>query len=318
MSTLVPSLDEIGLQPLFLDLQIETNQVDESPRALSADLQIRVDAAIKGSADAAVRETTGSTLEQIIRLLDWLRLIDSNLRRLDTLRESLSLLELVHLEARSLVEYIQVQAIEMTSSDEVLREVLDGIAYSITHDLRRIFEGELMGPIAEQSTPVVYGKIVHAQGLLNNCLQQSIITLVQLFDPALDGSKLFNDSEERLEQSLLLCGDLLALIRSVRGVQCRPSQDAINALLGQIVRFRDGSMQYLMYRDWKGYEKLAEEITESIEHDSDPEPLLKQFHCFLETLFAHVRMRAVLTNMAVPSTTEIREEIATDERAIAA
>ena len=114
-----------------------------------------------------------------------------------------------------------------------------------------------MGPISEQPTPVVYGKIVHAHGLLSNCLQQSTITLVQLFDPALDGSSLFNDSEERLEQSLLLCGDLLSLIRFVRRVQQRPTPDALNGLVEQIVLFRDGSMQYLMYRDWKGYEKLA-------------------------------------------------------------
>jgi len=60
-------------------------------------------------------------------------------------------------------------------------------------------------------------------------------------------------------------------------------------------------MQYLMYRDWKAYEKLAQEIMMSIEHDGDPVPLLHQFLTYLETVFGHVRMRAVLTNVAVPS-----------------
>ena len=209
------------------------------------------------------------------------------------------------------MEYLAEQAVEVDHNSETLRDVLDGIGYTITHDLRRVFECELMGPISEQPTPVVYGKIVHAHGLLSNCLQQSTITLVQLFDPALDGSSLFNDSEERLEQSLLLCGDLLSLIRFVRRVQQRPTPDALNGLVEQIVLFRDGSMQYLMYRDWKGYEKLAHEIMMSIEHDGDTLPLLHQFLCYLETLFGHVRMRAVLTNVAVPAT-ESSDELQID------
>ena len=298
MSTLVPSLDEIVLQPLLLDLG--TNQAG-APRALPENLQLRIESAVQRIDDPTVRETAACMLGQLIRLLDWLSLIDSNLHKLDTLKENLSLLELVHLESRSLIEYIEEKAVETDRASAVLRDVLDGIGYTITHDLRRVFESELVGPIAEQSTPVVYGKIVHSHGLLSNCLQQSTITLVQIFDPDLDGSSLFNDSEERLEQSLLLCGDLLALIRFVRRVQERPSPDLLNGLVEQMVGFRDGSMQYLMYRDWKGYEKLALEIMMSIEHDGDPVPLLNQFLCYLETLFGHVRMRAVLTNVPVPS-----------------
>lgn len=306
MSTLAPSLDEI-LQPFLLDLQAEVTPVSEPPRALPPDLQIRIESAIKRIDDPIVREAAGSILGQVIRLLDWLRIIDSNVHKLDTLRENLSLLELVHLEARSLVEYIEEKAIEMDRVSEVLRDVLDGIGYTITHDLRRVFEVELIGPIAEQTTPVVYGKIVHAHGLLSNCLQQSTITLVQLFDPALDASSLFNDSEQRLEQSLLLCGDLLSLIKFVRRVQDRPAPDTLNSLVEEIVAFRDGRMQYLMYRDWKAYEKLTNEIMMSIEHDGDPLPLLHQFLLYLETLFGHVRMRAVLTNVAVPSPADTSE-----------
>ena len=297
----------------MLDLEAETSLVSEFPRALPAELQIRVESAIKRIDDLPVRETAGSILEQLMRLLDWLSLINSNTHKLDTLRENLSLLELVHLEARSLVEYIEQKAVEMDRVSEVLRDVLDGIGYTITHDLRRVFESELIGPIAELSTPVVYGKIVHAHGLLSNCLQQSTITLVQLFDPALDGSSLFNDSEERLEQSLALCGDLLSLIRFVRRVENRPAPDTLNGLVQQIEEFRDGSMQYLMYRDWKVYEKLALEITMSIEHNGDPLPLLNQFLCYLETLFGHVRMRAVLTNVPVPSPVDVGEELPGDQ-----
>ena len=119
---------------------------------------------------------------------------------------------------------------------------------------------------------------------------------------------LFNDDEERLEQSLLLCADLLSLIRAARRAQNNPTADEFNSLLEQIVEFRDGSMQYLMYRDWKGYEKLEREIRMSIVHNGEPLPLVNQFQCFLETLFGHVRMRAVLTHLSVPTTADLSED----------
>src|ERR1700752_5444225 len=102
-----------------------------------------------------------------------------------------------------------------TGSDR-LHDVLDGITYGITHDLRRIFESELVRGVTEQSIPIVYGKILHAHGLLTNCFQQSTITLLQIFKPTVDGAKLFNDVELRLQQSLTLCKDLSSLMRFVR------------------------------------------------------------------------------------------------------
>jgi len=119
----------------------------------------------------------------VLRLLDWLKRIDDNLHKLDTLQESLSLLELVHFEARSLVEYLKQKAIEMQPVSSVFRDVLDGIGYTITTICAAFTRASWWGRWADLAMPVVYGKIVHSHGLLNNCLQQSTITLVQLFRP---------------------------------------------------------------------------------------------------------------------------------------
>jgi len=305
MSTIAPTPDDIVLQPL--DYQVETNALIEAHRERQLNLQSRVDLAIVQIENSAVRGTAQSIMEQVLRLLDWLCLIESNLQKLDTLRENLSLLELLHFEARSLVEFIAGEAMHTPGITKVFHDLLDGINYTITHDLRRVFESELVGPIAEQSIPVVYGKIMHAHGLLTNFLQQSTITLVQLFDPSLDGSSLFNDSEQRLKQSLTLCTDLSSLITCVQRLEDQLDQDGLSNLVKQIVAFRDGSMQYLMYRDWQGYEKLTGEIMLAIDDERDPKPLLHQFLCYLETIFGHVRMRAVLTNVAIPESEESRD-----------
>jgi hypothetical protein len=137
---------------------------------------------------------------------------------------------------------------------------------------------------------------MHAHGLLTNCFQQSTITLLQVFKPNVDGSKLFNDVELRLEQSLVLCKDLSSLMRFVRLAQSNSNPDVLRSVTARILEFRDGSMQYLMYKDWRGYESLALEVITAIENNLDPKPLLHRFICYLEVLYGHVKMRAVLAD----------------------
>jgi hypothetical protein len=257
-------------------------------------LQHQIDLVIDEIADLKLRDISQTILSQMVRFFDWLARIENNLHKLDTLQESLSLLEVLEFECRSLIDFIETNAIKSAGRNERLHEVLDGISYGITHDLRRIFERELVRGVTEQSIPIVYGKILHAHGLLSNCFQQSTITLLQVFNPSLDASKLFNDVELRLQQSLVLCRDLNSLMRFVRLAQANCDPDVLRSVTARILEFRDGSMQYLMYKDWRGYESLALEVVTAIENNLDPKPLLHRFICYLEVLYGHVKMRAVL------------------------
>jgi hypothetical protein len=49
-----------------------------------------------------------------------------------------------------------------------------------------------------------------------------------------------------------------------------------------------------MYKDWRGYESLALEVINAIENNLDSKPLLHKFLTYLEVLYGHVKMRAVL------------------------
>ncbi len=264
-------------------------------RAVQANLQSEIDAAIRLIENPHVREISETVLIELVRFFDWLARIENNLHKLDTLLESLSLLEVLEFEARSLTDYIQSKALKVAASagNDRLTDVLDGISYGITHDLRRIFERDLVRGVTEQSTPIVYGKILHAHGLLTNCFQQSTITLLQVFKP-IDASALFNDIESRLQQSLVLCKDLSSLMRFVKLSQANSDPDVLRTVTGRILEFRDGSMQYLMYKDWRGYESLALEVITAIENNLESKPLLHKFLTYLEVLYGHVKMRAVL------------------------
>jgi hypothetical protein len=289
-----PILHESDLQlPLLCD-QVQVDPKSKTQLEFQANLQNEIASVIKQIDHGELREIAENILGEMVRFFDWLARIESNLHKLDTLLESLSILEVLEFEARSLTEFIETKAIKTDVVSDRLHEVLDGINYGINHDLRRIFERELVRGITEQSIPIVYGKILHAHGLLTNCFQQSTITLLQVFNPTLDGSTIFNDAELRLKQSLALCGDLSSLMRLVRSAAANTDPDILRTVVERIQEFRDGSMQYLMYKDWRGYETLALEVITSIENNLDPKPLLHQFGCYLEVLYGHVKMRAVL------------------------
>jgi len=282
-------------------LPLLTHEIPADPqtklqREVQVNLQNEIDTVVPQIANRELREISQTILSEMQRFFDWLARIENNLQKLDTLLESLSLLEVLEFEARSLIDYVDSQSNVAAGRNERLHEVLDGISYGITHDLRRVFERELVRGVTEHSIPIVYGKIMHAHGLLTNCFQQSTITLLQVFSPNLDASKLFNDVELRLQQSLILCKDLSSLMRFVRLAQANGDPDVLRSVTARILEFRDGSMQYLMYKDWRGYEKLALEVITAIENNLDPKPLLHRFLCFLELLYGHVKMRAVLAD----------------------
>jgi hypothetical protein len=279
--------------PLVGDI-VELNPQTETQREVQANLQNAIDQVVRDIEHPELRNITQTILGEMVRFFDWLDRIENNLHKLDTLLESLSLLEVLEFEARSLIDYIERRAIKVAAGNDRLHEVLDGITYGITHDLRRIFERELVRGVTEHSIPIVYGKILHAHGLLTNCFQQSTITLLQVFNPKLDATSLFNDIEARLKQSLVLCKDLSSLMRFVRLSQANSDADVLRTVVDRILEFRDGSMHYLMYKDWRGYESLALEVITAIENNLDPKPLLHRFLCFLELLYGHVKMRAVL------------------------
>ena len=281
--------------PLLSD-EVQVDPQSQVHQEVQANLQQEIDFVTTQIADPELREISQTILCEMVRFFDWLARIESNLHKLDTLLESLSLLEILEFECRSLTDYIDTKAIKLTARNEKLHEVLDGISYGINHDLRRIFERELVRGVTEQSIPIVYGKILHAHGLLTNCFQQSTITLLQVFKPSLDGSTLFNDVELRLQQSLILCKDLSSLMRFVRLAQANGDPDVLRSVTARILEFRDGSMQYLMYKDWRGYESLALEVITAVENNLNPKPLLHRFICYLEVLYGHVKMRAVLAD----------------------
>ena len=288
--------EELVLQQL-LECDEEPLRRVPSGEELKGRLRDEIRLALSQIGNPEIHLLVETCFEQIVVVFGRLALIENNLRKLDTLLENLSIFDVLQYEVRNFVQYLETEALSNEVLDERLADTLDGICYGISHDIKRIFERELSGDIRNQTTPIVYGKIVHSHGLLTNCFQQSLITLLQLFNLSLDPIGLFNDFEERVRQSLILCNDLSALLQVVRTADHQGTPESLNQVVQSALNFRDNSMHYLMYRDWRGYERLALALIAAIEANSDSKDLLHQFNCFLELLYGHVKMRAVLKDM---------------------
>jgi hypothetical protein len=231
----------------------------------------------------------------LFRLLEYLHVVETFLRRDQSLKQTLPLFTLVHEEARSLSEFIEKRALRIEGLDKNVFDALDSMNYAIRMELRKVFAHELVGVGALQQAPVIYVKVENAHGLLRDSFQQSVVGLAQLFNPELDGAQLFNTFRTRLEQSLALRRDLWTLLQLVRRCERAPEADFIKRLLKSLAWFREGSLRYLMFKDWETSERFMEEVDAE---RSSPEiaAVLHRFAAYLEALSSQVNMRAVLIN----------------------
>ena len=291
-----PNPDELQLLDLLQPGRTSLPALELNEK-LNLRLRFEIKVALDSIDEPLLFDLFRTIFDEILRVFDRLFLIEHKLNELDSLLENLSILEVLQFEIRYLNEFINTRAMSMPGVSQRLIDTFDGISYGMSHDVKRVFERELTSDIRTKSIPVVYGTISHAHGLLTNCFQQTLITLLQALNPKLDPTNLFDDFEQRLRQTLILCNDLSVLMRVVKQAETEGSSQALEAVVDKALEFRDGSMQYLMYRDWRGYEHHALAVVTSIQDNLDSIDLLHRFGCYLEVLYGHVKMRAVLKDL---------------------
>ncbi len=253
---------------------------------------------VEGIPSTRVRRIVGAVFQDLLRLLECLSIIEGHLRHVQTAEETLAFFQLIRDEARSLIEFIRDDALNCSEVSGELADTLDGLVFALSHDLRRVFEGEYETS-ADNSAYVVLGRVHRAHDVLTNCLQQSIISLAVVYTPTLLITQLFNNTEKRYRQSLKLCSDLECLRQLVQEfVDQRTTAAELSAGLET---FRHESLEFLMYSDWPQFESFCERARVSANDSSNLGDVLHQFLCYLETLLRQVKMRAVLADECNPT-----------------
>ncbi len=272
--------------------QLERSSRRDSPKRLPATL-LDLTGSLNSS-DSLSSDIT-RVFSYLTRLLERLRMVEVSLRRDHPLKQTLPIFCLVHEEARSLLDFIESRALRTEGLDTNVFDALDGMNYAIAMELRKVFLRELVGFSSFRQSPPIYAKVENAHGLLRDCFQQSIVGLAQVFDPTLDGSRLFSTFKTKLEQSLVLRNDLWQLLQLVRRAEKERDHHPISRVLERLNSFRDGSLRYLMYKDWEACERFMEEAA-AARGVVEVTPVLHRFGAYLETLHGQVSMRAVLAD----------------------
>jgi hypothetical protein len=236
-----------------------------------------------------------SIFSQIFESLEALHYVEKSLRVDQSLKQTLPIFTLVHEETRSLINFIKTRALRVEGLEQNVLETLDSTNYAITMELRKVFAHELVGLSSLRQAPAIYIKVETAHGLLTNSFRQSIIGLAQLFNDAIEGSQLFDAFQTRLEQSLVLRRDLWKLLQLVRRAEKEPDHDLTGRLLANLTSFHEGSLRFLMFKDWESCERFMEEIGVA-RGEAELAPVLHRFTAYLEALSNQVGMRAVLAN----------------------
>ena len=258
--------------------------------------RLLISSVVRDIESPVIKEIAGVVFGDLLRLLECLDLIEVHLRKVEYAEQTFALFQLINDDARALVDFIQNEALKCQVLTEELFDTLDGISFAVNHDLQRVFETNPKPSGPSNKSHAIASRLYRAHDVLTNCLQQSTTSLAMVFDPALDGAKLFNNSDMRFRQSLQLCENLGQLIQLVATSEQNPKHKELELLGAGILKFRNESMELLMYSDWPQFENVCAQI----HPQGDPNQLtaeLHQFRCYLETLLGQVRMRAVLSNV---------------------
>jgi predicted exporter len=253
-------------------------------------LQSQITRVINSISDRGLRVSVERILGDLVFMLDWLSLIGEDCSTRDEVEKALWMVEAAAVDAHSLVSFIEDNAMQLEGLDDAIREAFDSSAYAISLELKQIFGSESTPSTLDIRSKAIKAALVHAQGVLKNCFQHCLIELMQVFDQNSSCSQLYSDLWIRRERSMLLCRELAALIEVVAVSDLNSAQHIIRKL----VSFRENGMHWLMYRDWDDYESLSGQVIEALNKKERCVDLLHRLACYLETLLAQVKTRAVL------------------------
>lgn len=270
-----------------LKTEVTACGADAVPRELTA-LAERITPEALGDDMQAVFAT-------LTRQLEYLNFVETSLKGGQPGKPLLPVFALVNRESSELLEHIEKRALKHAQAEQWVLEALDGTAYAIRMELRKAFDYELAGVRGERQPHYAYAKFENAHGLLRNCFQQSLVGLAQLFEPELDGARLFAFFQTKLEQSLALRRELWRLLRSVRRTVEEGPETKLPHLLELLGAFRENSLRFLMYKDREAFERFCEEV-EQAHGAPQMSHVLHRFEAYLETLLSQVNMRAVLAD----------------------
>jgi hypothetical protein len=236
-----------------------------------------------------------NVMESLREIISIIQRVESALLRDRPLKETLSIFTLVNDRTNHVLQEVQALANRAEGESEDLFNVLDGLKFALSMELKKVFSFELVGLSTLKQASSIYAKVENSHGLLRDAFQQSLVALAQLLDPSAEGASIFDSFQNRLKQSVELRQDLWILLTAIRKAEKERDMYPIARLRERLTDFKRGSLRYLMFKDWEACERFIEEV-DAARGAVELAPVLNRFSAYLETLHGQVSMRAVLAD----------------------
>ena len=241
------------------------------------------------------KRAMASVFLELFRILRYLQAVSLQMHDAGALKRSLLIFSLVNAELSLLIQFLKDEFLRKEHPDGHFLVLIDGAAYSLSMELKKVMEKELLDAASLQQYQLIFSKIQNSQGILLNSVQQIVYALAQYFDPRLRGDQIFPDYVTKLEQSLRLRADIVDLRDYVVKFAQEGGLPAISALVKKTEWFRSNSMKYLMYKDWGEFNNFYQEIC-ACHSVGNLNFALHRFKAFLTTLIREVSKRSILQN----------------------
>lgn len=241
----------------------------------------------------AMRAEFEVILPRFGRILRLLNMVGEMLAGDEPLKPALLIFSKVSEQTQELISYLNNRIERSRGADDELIGMLDGAAYTVSIELKKVINQELAGITAIRPSTTVYARTESAYALLTESLQHILTGFARQFDPQIDAFRLFPNFGEKLERSLVLRDELYDILILVQTAERTPDTANTASLNQALLKYMDEALGFLFYKDTETVERFVEEILVT-RQKKDLVPILHRFGAYLETLFAQVNMRAVL------------------------
>jgi hypothetical protein len=262
---------------------------------------------VRALEDREMKKNISLIFISLFRFLRFLRVVDVATQRAVPLNSSLAVLIMVRSEIplfRGLVEMAAKAA-----GDSGLGAILNSLSYQFSMEATRVFQVELRDIHRKRTTVRLRGKISNCCGILQNLVEHSTVQLAQAFNPGVTGEDIFPSRATRLQQSLRLREDLVALYRLLAdldaGAQSPGRAGLFESLRSYMVYFEGFTFRLLRYEDYEEFALFLNEI-KAVERETLQGPefrkvmdRIRQFRIFVETTLRHVENRSELSGTPV-------------------
>jgi hypothetical protein len=262
-----------------------------------------VRALIRNIPDPVERRQAAKVFLELFRLLHYLEYTDPQRLGEEQLRETILPFALVVSETRLLLSYIERRVMKGKDASLPLYQVYDSFVYCVPLELKKVVNTELTDISVTRQAENVRTRVENSHGILKDCYQQSIVQLAQVFDPEIDGARIFPDFSARRDQSVALREGLVKVVHALNEFQEKKDAPSANRMKDCISEFYDHNIKYLMYRDWSGFELFYIEILKCGSLQG-LQQIAHRFETFLVTLLREVQKRSLLQSGPAPDNIE--------------